>query len=289
MSLWSVPVPAAFWDWARWMISGRKGPRPRSVEMWLHLHGRRKIPADWYTHLAVIRVRPRPKAPAPLRFDLGIAGTGNGVMFVHPGGDAEIAPDLVANGFTYALFNIGDYKPSDWQTSIRQAQNSGLMFGPWARLDPLQQGTGLEMAAYVEAIADVWSSPISGHNDEKEAETTTTPADLAKVLSARGKRTRVIPMEGWPQDIDWSPLGDLDGVIGGPETFLNVRADLHPKVCVDHSVAVGYRAALPIFGAGPMAEGPVPVPPDEYFSQWPGLFLVYPGNGLNAREWNRHA
>lgn len=277
---WKIPVPAAFWDWARWMISGRKGPRPASVAVWLKAHGRRTIPTDWYVHLAWIRGKPRPKPPARPLYDLGIYGQGNGYMFTHPGGDAELAVELVANGFTWALFNIDDIDPGLYSDALMQAKAHGLITGPWARVrNPTE-------ATRVEEVSARWNSPILGHNLETESETTLPPPDLQSVINTAGRiGKRLIITEGWTQnDPKWSAL---QNVIGMPETFLNVNPDLHPKVCCDHTSSLMNEPALPLFGAGPMSEGPVPVPPDVYKSQWPGVYCVYPGNGIDPRLWGR--
>lgn len=290
MKPWRTPPPPAFWEWAKWVLSGerkRGKPMPVEVRAYFSHHDLKRAPADWVIHLTYISKKPRPKPPTPLKWNYGIAGTGNGVLMTHPGGDAEIAVELLANDFTYVLFNVLDYPPDTWINSRMQASSRGLLFGPWGRLDPEQRGDGPERCKAIEDIADEWNSPVSGHNNEKEAETTFTPEEHAACLRGRSPRTRIVPTEGWVQDIDWSPLGNVDGVIAGPETFLNVRSDLHPKVCVDHAIAQGFKAALPIFGVGPMAEGPIAVPPSTYFDAWPGGFLAYPGNGLSAHEWSR--
>ena len=79
----------------------------------------------------------------------------------------------------------------------------------------------------------------------------------------------------------------LKNVVGQPETFLNINPNLHPKVCCDHTSELMRAPAIPLFGAGPMSEGPVPVPPSVYFSQWSGVYAVYPGNGQNPAKWKR--
>jgi hypothetical protein len=283
---WKTPVHPAFWPWARWKISGGRGPRPVAVQVYLDHH--RKLPADWYLHLEWIRRKPRPRAPAPKILSLGVAGTGNGVLMVHPGGDAELAPELLAARFTYVLFNVLDHPVDAWLNARMQASSRGLTYGPWGRLDPELRGDGHARCKMLEDVADEWNSPVVGHNTEKEAESTFTPDEHAAGLAGRRDRTRVVPTEGWvPNGVDYRPLGDIPGVVGAPETFLNVRSDLHPKVCVDHAIAGGFRAALPMFGVGPMAEGPTPVPPAVYFDQWPGLFLAFPGNSIRAADWRR--
>lgn len=287
---WRTPVPAAFWPWARWVLSGdRKHGKQMPEEARAYFH-KRKIkvaPPDWRIHLEWIARKPRPKPPAPQQWNFGIAGTGNGVLMTHPGGDAELAPELLAANFTYVLFNIGDYAADKWLDARMQASSRGLLYGPWARLDPEFRGEGRERCNAIERVADEWGSVVCGHNNEKEAERTFSPEEHAACLKGRTSRTRIVPTEGWVQNIDWSPLGKIEGVVASPETFLNVRADLHPKVCVDHAIEQGFRAGLPMFGVGSMGEGLIPVPPKTYFSQWPGLFLLYPGNGLVPHEWDR--
>lgn len=278
MPVWRVPVPAAFWDWARWVEGGRKGARPDSVQKWLKLHGR--IPADWFLHLAWIRRKPRPKPPARPLWNLGIYGSGNGYMFTHPGGDAEIAVELMSNGFTWALYNIDGINPGEYSDALIQAKAHGLLTGPWARVRTPAE------AERLESVALQWASPILGHNLETESENTLTPPMLQTVISSTQRvLQRLIITEGWTQnDPNWSALRN---VVGMPETFLNINPDLQPKVCCDHTSTLMQAPALPLFGAGPMSEGPVPVAPSVYLNQWSSLFCVYPGNGQDPHLWRR--
>lgn len=277
MKPWRTPVPPQFWNWARWTLHGKQDPRPQSVTDYLKKHGR--IPPDWYIHRAWISRRPRPKPPVHPARDLGVYGSGNGYLFTHPGGDAELAVELMMNGFTWALYNVDGIDPGRYSDAIMQAKAHGLIYGPWARVRTPAE------ASKLEDIGVSWGSEILGHNLETESETTLTPPMLQGVIGRYKTMKRLVITEGWTQNSpDWSALSN---VIGMPETFLNVNPNLHPKVCCDHTSAVMNAPSLPLFGAGPMSEGPIPVPPEVYHAEWPGLFAVYPGNGQPPNQWKR--
>lgn len=292
MKPWRTPVPEAFWIWAKWTADGQKDPMPPAVRAYFRAHRLKRAPADWKVHFAWVKGKPRPK-PKPAKpvhaIDLGIFGGGNGVLFTHPGGDAEIAPALAAAGFRWVMFNVDGIDDREYDAAWQQAERCGLFAGPWARVR--KPGD----ASRVEAIANRRGSPIAGHNLEDEAQTgELTPDMLAAELlhpaagPARAERWRIVPTLGWVQnDPDWTRLGSVPNLVGGPECFLNFRSDLLPKVCVDHAVAQGFRQAIPGLANGSFSEGPVAVPPATSMNTWPGVFWVYPGNGMDAGAWRR--
>jgi hypothetical protein len=216
-------------------------------------------------------------------FDLGIFAE-PGVFCINPSGGVE--EPYAEFGFKWAAANIGDYESTQWDGWIARMRQFGVTPIYWRRVRQPADSEHLCQATLAHGLV------ACVHNLEWEAVGSLPPATLALIIDRYLQIRHAVQTEPWVQNgAGWQELGRR-GVVGMPESYLNVDPRWDPNVVVSHAEDEGLRVNAPTFGWGIWSDAQYDVQPSEYLSRWPNKtnWNVYPVDGRPRDEldkWRR--